>query len=201
MYPSLSRKVSMLQIATPSRETIEAYTQLNSDLTKLVTTVNGRHGEVDWTPIRYISKGYSQQVLAGFYRVARVGIVTPLHDGMNLVAKEYVAAQNAADPGVLVLSKFAGAANELDAALLVNPHDIDGMAQAIATALAMPLDERRERWDAMMVKLRQRTVQRWFSDFTEMLENTEPRPLSETRPDVKSPVASLVPSFGIIARR
>jgi trehalose 6-phosphate synthase len=128
--------------------------------------------------------------------------VTPLHDGMNLVAKEYVAAQNAADPGVLVLSKFAGAANELDAALLVNPHDIDGMAQAIATALAMPLDERRERWDAMMARLRQRTVQRWFSDFTEMLENAEPRlSPSEIPTDVKSSLAPRLPSFGIIARR
>ena len=110
----------------------------------LVSDVNGRHGEVDWTPIRYLNKGFGQTVLAGLYRTAQVGVVTPLHDGMNLVAKEYVAAQNPADPGVLVLSKFAGAANELDTALLVNPHDIDGMARAIATALSMPLTERRD---------------------------------------------------------
>ena len=90
---------------------------------------------MDWTPIRYLNKGFGQAVLAGLYRTAQVGVVTPLHDGMNLVAKEYVAAQNPADPGVLVLSKFAGAANELDTALLVNPHDIDGMARAIAAAL------------------------------------------------------------------
>ena len=101
----------------------------------LVSEVNGRHGEVDWTPIRYLNKGFSQLTLAGFYRTAHVGLVTPLHDGMNLVAKEYVAAQNPFDPGVLVLSSFAGAAKELDAALLVNPHDIDGMARAIATGL------------------------------------------------------------------
>jgi trehalose 6-phosphate synthase len=88
---------------------------------------------------------------------------------MNLVAKEYVAAQNPADPGVLVLSKFAGAANELDAALLVNPHDIDGMAQAIATALSMPLTERRMRYEAMMEKLRNHTIQQWFAEFTEAL--------------------------------
>ena len=111
------------------------------------------HGEVDWTPIRYLNKGYGQAVLAGLYRTAQVGVVTPLQDGMNLVAKEYVAAQNPADPGVLVLSKFAGAANELDTALLVNPHDIDGMARTIATALSMPLTERRMRWEAMMTKL------------------------------------------------
>ena len=154
LQPQLSRTVSLLQIATPSRGAIEAYGNLQNELAKLVSDVNGRHGEVDWTPIRYLNKGYSQTVLAGLYRTAQVGVVTPLQDGMNLVAKEYVAAQNPADPGVLVLSKFAGAANELDTALLVNPHDIDGMARTIATALSMPLIERRMRWEAMMAKLR-----------------------------------------------
>ncbi|MFZ2159097.1 MAG: trehalose-6-phosphate synthase, partial [Bradyrhizobium sp.] len=131
LQPSLARTASLLQIATPSRGAIEAYGDLQSELARLVSDVNGRHGEVDWTPIRYLNKGFGQTVLAGLYRTAQVGVVTPLHDGMNLVAKEYVAAQNPADPGVLVLSKFAGAANELDAALLVNPHDIDGMARTI----------------------------------------------------------------------
>src|SRR4029077_2484192 len=124
MLPSLSRTVSLLQIATPSRGGIEAYCQLQNELARLISDVNGRHGEVDWTPIRYLNKGFGQTVLAGLYRTAQVGVVTPLHDGMNLVAKAYVAAQTAADPVVLVLSKFAGAANELDAALIVNPHDI-----------------------------------------------------------------------------
>lgn len=171
--PALARTVSLLQIATPSRGAIEAYGNLQSELAKLVSDVNGRHGEVDWTPIRYLNKGYSQTVLAGLYRTAQVGVVTPLHDGMNLVAKEYVAAQNPADPGVLVLSKFAGAANELDAALLVNPHDIDGMAATIATALSMPLVERRMRWEAMMVKLRAGTIQQWFADFVDALQETD----------------------------
>jgi trehalose 6-phosphate synthase len=171
MQPSLNRSVSLLQIATPSRGGIEAYSNLQDELSKQVTEVNGRHGEVDWTPIRYLSKGFSQTVLAGFYRAAQVGVVTPLHDGMNLVAKEYVAAQNPIDPGVLVLSKFAGAANELDTALLVNPHDIDGMARTIATALSMPATERRMRWEAMMVKLRAGTIHSWFADFIDALEN------------------------------
>jgi trehalose 6-phosphate synthase len=170
--PALQRTVSLLQIATPSRGAIEAYGNLQSELAKLVSDVNGRHGEVDWTPIRYLNKGFSQTVLAGLYRTAQVGVVTPLHDGMNLVAKEYVAAQNPADPGVLVLSKFAGAANELDTALLVNPHDIDGMARTIATALSMPLAERRMRWEAMMAKLRTGTIQRWFADFVDALQET-----------------------------
>jgi trehalose 6-phosphate synthase len=171
-HPSLSRTVSLLQIATPSRGSIEAYVNLQNEVAKIITDVNGRHGEVDWTPIRYLNKGYSQAVLAGLYRTAQVGVVTPLHDGMNLVAKEYVAAQNPADPGVLVLSKFAGAANELDTALLVNPHDIDGMARTLATALSMPLTERRMRWEAMMTKLRGHTIQDWFADFVEALQDS-----------------------------
>ena len=170
MQPALKRAVSLLQIATPSRGTIEAYGNLQSELAKLVSDVNGRHGEVDWTPIRYLNKGFSQTTLAGFYRSAHVGVVTPLYDGMNLVAKEYVAAQNPADPGVLVLSKFAGAAKELDTALQVNPHDIDGMARTLATALAMPAPERRARWEAMMEKLRAGNIQHWFASFVEELE-------------------------------
>jgi trehalose 6-phosphate synthase len=182
--PSLKRAVSLLQIATPSRDAIDAYSRLQADLASLVTTVNGRHGEADWTPIRYLSKGYGHQVLSGFYRSAQVGVVTPLHDGMNLVAKEYVAAQNPDDPGVLVLSKFAGAANELDAALLVNPNDIDGVARALASALSMSILERRERWAAMMAKLRAHTIHHWFEDFLVALEDTPLRaasPVSDHR--------------------
>jgi trehalose 6-phosphate synthase len=187
LQPTLARSVSLLQIATPSRGAIEAYGNLQSELAKLVSEVNGRHGEVDWTPIRYLNKGFSQTVLAGLYRTAQVGVVTPLHDGMNLVAKEYVAAQNPADPGVLVLSKFAGAANELDTALLVNPHDIDGMARTIALAVSMPLAERRMRWEAMMVKLHSHTIQRWFADFVDALHETQldkptPEPLMTDPP-------------------
>src|SRR6201991_2436667 len=185
--PSLKRTVSLLQIATPSRGGIEAYGNLQSQLAKLVSDVNGTHGEVDWTPIRYLNKGFSQTVLAGLYRTAQVGVVTPLHDGMNLVAKEYVAAQNPADPGVLVLSKFAGAANELDTALLVNPHDIDAMARTFATALSMPLTERRLRWEAMVAKLRRGTIQQWFADFVDALDETQtdrepPEPMLPDQP-------------------
>jgi len=173
MHPQLLRSVSLLQIATLSRESIEAYGNLQVEVARLVSDVNGRHGEVDWTPIRYLNKGFGQGVLAGLYRTAQVGVVTPLNDGMNLVAKEYVAAQSPVDPGVLVLSKFAGAANELDTALLVNPHDIDGMARTIAMALSMPLHERRLRYEAMMQKLNRHSIQQWFADFLEALQDTE----------------------------
>jgi len=196
----LARAVSLLQIATPSRGGIEAYCRLQSDVARLVSDVNGRHGEVDWTPIRYLNKGFGQAVLAGLYRTAQVGVVTPLHDGMNLVAKEYIAAQNPADPGVLVLSKFAGAANELDAALIVNPHDIDGMARTIATALAMPLPERRMRHEAMMERLRSHSIQHWFADFVEALgdchaDRTEDAPL-ETESPTLWPVRSVHSAAG-----
>jgi trehalose 6-phosphate synthase len=167
--PAHTGAVSYLQIAVPSRSTIPAYCRLQDELAGLVSEVNGRHGEVDWTPIRYLNKGYSQAALAGFYRAAHVALVTPLHDGMNLVAKEYVAAQNPFDPGVIVLSKYAGAAKELDSALLVNPHDIDEMAKAFGVALKMSLDERRERWDAMMAKLRNVSAHTWFADFVTAL--------------------------------
>jgi trehalose 6-phosphate synthase len=167
--PSLKRQVALLQVAVPSRGNIRAYRELKAELAALITEVNGRHGEVDWTPIRYLNKGFSQLTLAGFYRTADVGLVTPLHDGMNLVAKEYVAAQNPLDPGVLVLSSFAGAAKELDAALLVNPHNTEEMAIEIARALTMSLEERRERWQRMVIKLKRASVQNWFNDFLHTL--------------------------------
>ena len=133
----MKRAVSLLQIAVPSRGNINAYRDLKSELASLVGEINGRHGEVDWMPIRYLNNGFAQSTSPASIALAHVGLVTPLHDGMNLVAKEYVAAQNPSDPGVLVLSSFAGAAKELDTALLVNPHDIDGMARQIAAALTM----------------------------------------------------------------
>jgi trehalose 6-phosphate synthase len=164
--------VSLLQIAVPSRTTIATYGQLQDELSSLVGEINGRHAEVDWTPIRYINKGFGQATLAGLYRAAQVGIVTPYRDGMNLVAKEYVAAQNPFDPGVLVLSKYAGAAKELDAALLVNPHDVDEIARQTTVAFSMSLDERRERWNAMMDKLRTSSVHQWFASFVKTLAAT-----------------------------
>src|SRR3954462_10865841 len=183
-HPHFARSISLLQIANPSRGAIEAYGNLQNEVARLVSDVNGRHGEADWTPIRYLNKGFSQTVLAGLYRAAQVGIVTPLHDGMNLVAQEYVAAQNPVDPGVLVLSKFAGAANELDTALLVNPHDIDGMARTIATAASMPLPERRLRWEAMMARICNHTIHRWFGDFIDALQGM---PSAATGPVLPEP--------------
>jgi len=168
--PSLKRTVRLLQIAVLSRSEIGTYKRLQNELAGLVGDINGRHAEVDWTPIRYLNRGFGQSILAGFYRIARVGLVTPLHDGMNLVAKEYVAAQDPSDPGVLVLSQFAGAAKQLEAALLVNPHDIEGMARAIRAGLAMPLAERLERWAAMMKVMEGSSLTHWFGSFVAALK-------------------------------
>jgi trehalose 6-phosphate synthase len=169
VYPETRKAVSFLQIAVPTRIGINAYQNLQGEMNSLVGEINGRHAEVDWTPIRYLNKPFPQQVLAGFYRTAEVGIVTPLQDGMNLVAKEYVAAQNPLDPGVLVLSQFAGAAKQLDAAIIVNPHDVDGMAGAIVQALSMSATERRERWSDMIAKLEDSPLDGWFADFVAAL--------------------------------
>ena len=179
-HPDMSRKLSMLQIAVPSRCAIDAYRDLHREVAALVGEVNGRHGEVDWTPLRYLNKGYSQATLAGFYRSSAVALITPLLDGMNLVAKEYVAAQNPEDPGVLVLSRYAGAANELDAALLVDPQDIEATARALGTALAMPRSERRVRWQHMNDRLMRHSIHRWFADFMEDLKTPRPNVLPLT---------------------
>ncbi|MBX6425484.1 MAG: trehalose-6-phosphate synthase [Variibacter sp.] len=174
--PDMRKTISLLQIAVPTRDAIPVYQQLQTDLAALVGEINGRHADVDWTPIRYLNRSFPQSVLAGFYRVANVGLVTPLQDGMNLVAKEYVAAQNPLDPGVLVLSEFAGAAKQLDAAILVNPHDIDGLANAILQAITMPIAERRERWNAMIRRLEESALDGWFSDFVTALRSTRRSP-------------------------
>ena len=135
-------RVTMLQVTPKSRSEVPEYARMQRELEEEAGRINGKHGDVDWTPLRYINKSLSHSTLAGLYRMSRIGLVTPLRDGMNLVAKEYVAAQSPDNPGVLVLSQFAGAAQELKTALIVNPYDIEATAAAIARAFAMPLDEK-----------------------------------------------------------
>jgi trehalose 6-phosphate synthase len=158
-------RFTYLQIAPHSRGEVSPYRTLRRELELAAGRINSKFSEFDWTPIRYVNRSLSQQTLAGFYRIARLGLVTPLRDGMNLVAKEFVAAQDPDDPGVLVLSRFAGAARELDAALLVNPIDVDALAEAIHVGLGMPLEERRARWSAMMTVLRKNDITTWRDAF------------------------------------
>ncbi|MGY3698644.1 trehalose 6-phosphate synthase [Bradyrhizobium sp. USDA 3240] len=185
------RSVSLLQIATSSRSSIKSYRDYQSEVEALVDDVNARHGAAGWKPIRHETKPQSQAVLAGLYRAARVGVVTSLRDGMNLVAKEYVAAQDCSDPGVLVLSKFAGAAKELDAALLVDPNDINDIADKISAALSMMPEERSSRWKRMMAKLRAYPIQKWSAHFIDELEKVRTEKLAGQSPrDVGEPRGS-----------
>ncbi|GLU30299.1 alpha,alpha-trehalose-phosphate synthase (UDP-forming) [Trinickia caryophylli] len=170
--PAYRNKVSFVQIAPPTRADMHAYQDIRLRLEAESGRINGRFAELDWTPIRYIHRQYERQVLAALFRQSHVGYVTPLRDGMNLVAKEYVSAQDPDDPGVLVLSQFAGAAEELTAALIVNPVDVDGMADALAQALSMPLAERRARYRDMIAQLRENNVSVWRDNFLRDLQGT-----------------------------
>ena len=173
--PEWRREAVMVQIAPPSRSDVATYREIRAKLDSLAGRINGVWADVDWTPIRYVNQGYGRDELAGIYRAAHVGLVTPLRDGMNLVAKEYVAAQAAADPGVLVLSRFAGAAKQMEAALLVNPYSPEEMSDAIATALAMPLDERRERHAALVAGVEAQDVEWWQERFLAHLRTVPAR--------------------------
>ena len=163
-------KTVFMQIASPSRERIRAYEQLREEIEARAGHINGTYADFDWVPTRYIHKTFARASLLGFFRTARVGLVTPLRDGMNLVAKEFVAAQDPADPGVLVLSELAGAAAELDSALLVNPYDVDGMGAALEEALSMPQAQRRERFAHMIGVLRENDLASWRHRYLDALQ-------------------------------
>ena len=135
--------------------------------------MNGRFGDIDWVPIRFTTRGQPRSALAGLYRASRVGLVTPLRDGMNLVAKEYVAAQDPDDPGVLVLSRFAGAAKQMTDAVIVNPYDVQGMADAMARALDMPLAERQQRHEALMKTVSEEDISHWREDYMTALSGVD----------------------------
>jgi trehalose 6-phosphate synthase len=180
-YPENRNSATLIQIASPTRESLLAYEDIRHELEGLAGEINGEFGELAWMPIRYMHRTWSRRRLPGLYRVARVALVTPLRDGMNLVAKEYVAMQEEDDPGVLVLSRFAGAAEQMHEALLANPYDIPGTAQVIQQALHMPLAERRERHQALLAGIRANDVHKWRRDFLRSLSGV-PRdePVMET---------------------
>jgi trehalose 6-phosphate synthase len=186
-YPDWRGKVTYLQITPKSRSDIREYMDIDQAVGSAAGRINGTYGEASWTPIRYVNRAHSRTALAGLYRAARAALVTPLRDGMNLVAKEYVASQDPENPGVLILSRFAGAAVELDAALLVNPYDSESVAAAIAQALAMPLDERKARHEVMLHALAASDLKFWADRFLGAL--TRPRPLPNWLRQVSSLVA------------
>jgi trehalose 6-phosphate synthase len=168
-HPEERKEVVLLQIAPPSRGAVDSYQRIRNTLEGLAGRINGEHAGLDWVPIRYVNQGYPRDMLAGVYRASMVGLVTPLRDGMNLVAKEYVAAQDPDDPGVLILSRFAGASEQMKEALLVNPHSAEEISDALRRALSMPLDERIRRWKTLMAGVEQHDVMWWLERFTAAL--------------------------------
>jgi trehalose 6-phosphate synthase len=172
-FPEWRGKCTYLQITPRSRIDVPEYAEIGRQVGETAGRINGTYGEANWTPIRYINKAHSHTALAGLYRGARVALVTPLRDGMNLVAKEYVAAQNPDDPGVLVVSRFAGAAQECKAALLVNPYDPEGVGNAINRALSMPLAERKARHAEMFKILLDHDLAYWADRFLNVLKQPQ----------------------------
>ncbi len=171
--PEKVRDLVFIQIAPPSRGDVESYQQIRNTLEQKAGQINGARSEVDMVPIRYVNRGYSHAELYGFFSAAKIGLVTPLRDGMNLVAKEYIAAQDPEDPGVLILSRFAGAAAQLEDAVLVNPHSPDDLSHAISTALDMQLPERKARYEKLIATVRDDNVQEWTENFRNDLQSIE----------------------------
>ena len=168
-HPEMRRRVSLLQIAPPTRVGVRTYDRIRERLEQASGNINGRFADIDWVPIRYLNRLYERPVLMSLYRLASVGLVTSIRDGMNLVAKEYVATQDSNDPGMLVLSTLAGAARELTAAILVNPYDQDGVAEGIRKAIAMSVEERQERYADMIAVLRKNDIHTWRRNFVRSL--------------------------------
>ena len=158
-----------VQVATPSRERVEQYRVLRDDIDRLVGRINGDHGRIGRPAISYLHASYPREEMAALYRAADIMVVSPYRDGMNLVAKEYVAAQSDGDPGVLVLSRFAGAADDMDGAVIVNPYDIEGVAEAMHFGLTMPLDERQDRWHRLFAQVQEHDVLHWRRSFVKAL--------------------------------
>ena len=171
--PELKQAIFLLQISTYTRSEVEAYQDMIARLDSLSGRINGAHAEMDWIPIRNVHRLHGRDELAGLYRAADVALVTPLRDGMNLVAKEFVAAQDEADPGVLILSRFAGAAAQMREALIVNPFSQEDVADAMRRARAMPLEDRRRRWRALMEGVEQEDVMAWRDSFVVALKEAQ----------------------------
>jgi trehalose 6-phosphate synthase len=182
-------KLTYLQITPTNRAEIPEYAELQQALESAAGRINGKYGEVSWTPIRYINRVYGRSVLAGLYRMARVGLVTPLRDGMNLVAKEYVAAQDPDDPGVLILSRFAGAAIQLRSALLVNPSDPESVANALSQALTMPLHERRARHRCLYAAVHEYDLDKWQKEFLAALRDNNESSGERTTQEVSGAIS------------
>lgn len=169
-HPEYNRQVSFVMLVVPSRDSVDQYQELKHEVETLVGEINGLYGTFDWTPIKYFYRSLSFGALNALYQRADVALITPLRDGMNLVAKEFVASKETEKCGVLILSEMAGAANELTDAITVNPQDAEGIVAALDRALSMPKEEQRERLGAMQERLKKRNVRSWASAFMKDLK-------------------------------
>ena len=189
-HPQTHGQLEFLQVAPISRGELKAYRDFRRELEQAASRINGRFARLDWTPVRCLTRALPRATLASLYRASRIGLVTPVRDGMNLVAKEYVAAQDPADPGVLVLSCFAGAAQQMQAALLVNPYDGVATAEALLRAQSLPLDERRARHAELLRGLVDYDVRRWRDEFIGRLKAAAP---AQRRRSPRSPARTAPP--------
>ena len=186
-YPEYRRKTVFVQLCVPSRTAVQEYQDLKRQVDEAVGRINGRFSDGGWAPIRYLVRSVNQQTLVALYRSARVGLITPLRDGMNLVAKEYVAAQSESR-GVLILSELAGAAEEMKEAVLVNPYDVEQVASAIHRALVMPGAERRSRMLALRHRVSVGNVQSWVHRFVASAEDAADRAGDESRVESRTDI-------------
>jgi len=177
-FPQHHGKVRLVQIAPPTREGLPVYQEIRENVERLVGRINGRFGDLSWQPVIYMHRGVAQNILVRLFRRSDVGLVTPLHDGMNLVAKEYIAAQTAQDPGVLVLSRFAGAAEQMREALLINPHDIQETARALDRALTMPRQERWARHNRLWQRIETYDLFNWRDSFIQSFAESDTNPVN-----------------------
>ena len=191
--PEWHRRVTMLQVAAESRKDVVAYKELRAAVEQAAGSINSSFSEPDWTPLRLVARAGARSTMAGYMREARVGLVTPLRDGMNLVAKEYIAAQDPQDPGILVLSRFAGAARQLGSALIVNPHDADEVADALDTALNMSLQERQTRWQASWDAIKGTNPLAWGRSFVAALL----RAAAHGPAVARTPAEAVMPQAGV----
>ncbi|WP_292033785.1 MULTISPECIES: alpha,alpha-trehalose-phosphate synthase (UDP-forming) [unclassified Brevundimonas] len=187
--PAMRGEVFLLQVTPISRDDVDTYQDIRGRLDALAGRINGAYADMDWQPIRYLNRTFRRDQLAGLYRAAKVGLVTPLRDGMNLVAKEYVAAQNPEDPGVLILSRFAGAAEQMGEALLVNPFSREELSEAVKTALTMPLEERIRKWKALMQVVQDTDVSVWRDSYVGALKQVAIRADDDRVADAVAPAA------------
>jgi trehalose 6-phosphate synthase len=196
--PESHGKITYLQITPRSRSQIREYAEMEAQVNATLGRINATYSDASWAPVRFVNRPYSRTALAGLYRAARVGLVTPMRDGMNLVAKEYVAAQDPEDPGVLILSRFAGAADEMREALLVNPYDPDAVGAAIARAVAMPKPERKKRHAELYAALLRNDISEWGDRFLKALtprdKTVQAREAQALREFIAAPVTGSVPT-------